>query len=124
MIYAWDKPLKAPRLDYDAEAAIVMFAAGATYNDVAMAFEVSTATICRLVSLKAPHLRGRPTGVKRIFDRKAAIAMYAAGGVTYREVGEKFGVSAVSIHNAIKRHAPHLLRKAGGLSTGGRLGAK
>ncbi|CAN7509217.1 hypothetical protein LJR290_003447 [Variovorax sp. LjRoot290] len=53
----------------------------------------------------------KPKGQKPSFDVAAAVAMYRAGGVTLREVGERYGVVPEAIgHHVRKAKAAEAVR--------------
>lgn len=106
------KPGPAPT--FDEVEAVDRYAVGdVSLREVGALYGVSAQRIHQAVRRLRPDL-GRvtwdSTGTRR-FDHQAAIALYAQGRKTMKEVGEVFGVSHVSIHRVIKRHAPHLLEK-------------
>ena len=48
----------------------------------------------------------KPQGQRPTFDVAAALAMYRAGGVTLKQVADRFGVTAQAIGHHVRKAAP------------------
>lgn len=102
-----------PRFDF--AKALAMYVGGASPQQVAEAFGITSDTFYRHLNRKAPESRRRVVRAKDLKkDRAAAIARYAEGVLSYPEVAAEFKLSPHQVRHAVKQVAPSLLRGKGG----------
>lgn len=102
--------MKRPVTNHEHARIVALCRAGKTLDDVAGLLDRAPSTISR-------HTTGFPRqkgGMRRAFDYGKALELIERHGLSYRTLGERFGVTAQAVYHAVRiaRHERALQREA------------